>query len=213
MIQLFHTYVALSSLWRGGRVAVTEKQADLFGHPRTLPDGFRYRLEFLTEAEAQGLLQSIEELPFKEFEFHGFLGKRRVVSFGWRYDFSGGGLARINDMPDFLLPVRATAAAFVGLEPVNLQQVLVTEYRPGAAIGWHKDRSVFGDVIGISLLSACTFRFRRKAHAQWDRASMTVEPRSVYLLRGAFRSAWEHSIPAVSMLRYSLTFRQVLERA
>src|SRR5690348_848781 len=59
MIQLFHTYVALSSLWRGGRVAVTEKQADLFGHPRTLPEGFRYRLEFLTEAEAQGLLQSI----------------------------------------------------------------------------------------------------------------------------------------------------------
>jgi alkylated DNA repair dioxygenase AlkB len=188
------------------------KQVDLFGQS-TLPDGFHYRANFLSEAEAQDLLLSIGSLPFSEFEFHGFLGRRRVVSYGWRYDFNGGGLARTSDMPDFLLPVRARAAAFAGLEPADLQQVLVTEYRSGAAIGWHKDRSVFGDVIGISLLSACTFRFRRKAHAKWDRASMTVEPRSVYLLHGACRSEWEHSIPAVSTLRYSLTFRQVLERA
>ena len=87
----------------------------------------------------------------------------------------------------------------------------MTEYRPGAAIGWHKDRSVFGDVVGISLLAPCTFRFRRKKEAGWDRANLTVEPRSIYLLRGPSRSEWEHSIPAVDALRYSLTFRNVLE--
>jgi alkylated DNA repair dioxygenase AlkB len=87
--------------------------------------------------------------------------------------------------------------------------VLVTEYAPGAAIGWHKDRSVFGDVVGISLVSPCTFRLRRKAGMRWDRRNLTAEPRSVYLLRGPSRYEWEHSIPAVNQLRYSLTFRNI----
>jgi alkylated DNA repair dioxygenase AlkB len=95
----------------------------------------------------------------------------------------------------------------------TIQQVLVTEYRPGAAIGWHKDRSVFGNVIGLSFISSCIFRFRRKAGPKRDRASLTIEPRAIYLLRGPSRHAWEHSIPAVEALRYSLTFRNVLEPA
>jgi alkylated DNA repair dioxygenase AlkB len=194
-------------------VALAGNQFDLFGRTDALPDGFRYQPALLDEAQAEALLESIKSLPFKEFEFHGFVGKRRVVSFGWRYDFNGGGLTKTDDMPDFLLAVRARAAAFAGIGPSDLQQVLVTEYGPGAAIGWHKDRFVFGDVVGISLLSQATFRFRRKTGAKWERASITVEPWSVYLLRGASRSEWEHSIPAVDALRYSLTFRNVLEPA
>jgi alkylated DNA repair dioxygenase AlkB len=186
-------------------------QSDLFGQGTALPDGFCYEPGLLGEAEAQTLVESIKFLPFKQFEFHGFLGKRRVVSFGWRYDFNGGGLTKTEDMPDFLLPARAKVASFAGIAPSELQQVLVTEYRPGAAIGWHKDRSVFGDVIGISLLAPCTFRFRRKSGTKWERASLTAEPRSVYLLRAASRNEWEHSIPAVDALRYSLTFRNVLD--
>jgi alkylated DNA repair dioxygenase AlkB len=116
-------------------------------------------------------------------------------------------------MPPFLLTVREKAAAFAQVAASNLQQALATEYGPGAAIGWHKDRSVFGDVIGISLLPPCVFRFRRKVGPKWERASLTIEPRSIYLLRGPSRHAWEHSIPAVEALRYSLTFRNVLEPA
>jgi alkylated DNA repair dioxygenase AlkB len=93
------------------------------------------------------------------------------------------------------------------LKASDLQHVLVTEYQPGAAIGWHKDRSVFGDVVGISLVSRCTFRLRKKRGAGWQRASVTLEPRSAYLLRGEARLEWEHSIPAVTDLRYSITFR------
>jgi alkylated DNA repair dioxygenase AlkB len=135
-----------------------------------------------------------------------------VVSFGCRYDFNGGGLSKTDDMPAFLLAVRQKAAAFAGIPPSDLQQVLVTEYRRGAAIGWHKDRSVFGDVLGISLFAPCTFRFRRRQDTGWDRINTKVDPRSIYLLRGPSRSEWEHSIPAVDALRYSLTFRNVLER-
>jgi alkylated DNA repair dioxygenase AlkB len=116
-------------------------------------------------------------------------------------------------MPGFLLSIRDKAAGFANILPETLQQVLVTEYASGAAIGWHKDRSVFGDVVGISLLSLCTFRLRRKAGTKWERRNLTAEPRSVYLLHGPSRQEWEHSIPAVDQLRYSLTFRNIREEA
>jgi alkylated DNA repair dioxygenase AlkB len=183
------------------------QQPDLFETASEYPAGFRYAPEFISRAEERCLVEHVQRLEFKPFEFQGFLGKRRVVSFGWRYDFNGGGLTKTDDMPYFLLPLRERAAAFAGLQPTGLQQVLLTEYRPGAPIGWHKDRSVYGDVIGVSLLSACTFRFRRKAGARWERSSIALAPRSAYLLHGPVRTAWEHSIPAVLELRYSITFR------
>jgi alkylated DNA repair dioxygenase AlkB len=163
----------------------------------------------LSEPEQKKLLHHVRALPFREFEFHGFLGKRRIVSFGWRYDFNGGGLQKTDDMPDFLSAVREKAARFAALPTSELQQVLVTEYRPGAAIGWHKDRSVFGQVVGISLLSSCLFRLRRRTGTGWERSSLHLEPRSAYLLTGPARIQWEHSIPAVAELRYSLTFRNL----
>ncbi|HKY96254.1 MAG TPA: alpha-ketoglutarate-dependent dioxygenase AlkB [Gemmatimonadaceae bacterium] len=186
-------------------------QMGLFGADPSLPAGFRYQRDLLSAAEEHVLLDRIKDLPFREFEFHGFIGKRRVVSFGWRYDFSDRSLFKTNDIPEFLFPVREKAARFAGLEPDQLQHVLVTEYSEGAAIGWHKDKAVFGDVIGVSLLSACTFRLRRKSGARWERRSIVAEPRSVYLLRGESRTEWEHSIPGVDSLRYSLTFRNLCE--
>ena len=115
-------------------------------------------------------------------------------------------------MPEFLAGLRARAESYASLSPGSLQHVLLTEYAPGAAIGWHKDRSVFGDVVGISLLSPCTFRLRLKTGKRCERRNLAAEPRSIYLLRGPSRTEWEHSIPGVESLRYSITFRNVLER-
>ena len=192
-------------------MAAGSSTLDLFGQER-FPQGLKYQAGFLSPEEEKSLLRHIEVLPFKEFEFHGFTGKRRIVSFGWRYDFNGAGLSKTGDMPEFLTGVRARAEMFAGNAPGSFQQVLVTEYSPGAGIGWHKDRSVFGDVVGISLLSACTFRLRRRTAKGFERQILIAEPRSVYLLRGVSRTEWEHSIPGVESLRYSLTFRNVLDR-
>ncbi|MCP3402039.1 MULTISPECIES: alpha-ketoglutarate-dependent dioxygenase AlkB [unclassified Bradyrhizobium] len=171
----------------------------------------RYQRDFLTAEEEERLLTHIKALPFREFEFRGFTGKRRTVSFGWRYDFNGGGLTKTDDMPEFLMGLRGRAEAFSGNAPGSFQQVLVTEYASGAGIGWHKDRSVFGDVAGISLLSACIFRLRRRKDIGFERANLLAEPRSIYLLRGPSRSEWQHSIPGVESLRYSITFRNLRE--
>jgi alkylated DNA repair dioxygenase AlkB len=174
-----------------------------------LPEGFRYQRDVISVEEEEQLLREVAPLPFKDFEFHGFLGKRRVVSFGWRYDFGERELQKSDDIPPFLLPLRERAAAFAGMSPDDLQHVLVTEYGPGAAIGWHKDKGVFGQVIGISLLTPCRFRLRREQDGKWKRVNITAEPRSAYLLSGPARSDWEHSIPAVEQLRYSITFRNL----
>ena len=186
-------------------------QIGLFGSQNELPPGFRYERDLITVSEERELLDQLRELPFREFEFHGFTGKRRVVSFGWRYDFGDRSLLKANDIPEFLLPLREKSARFADLAAAQLQHVLVTEYSEGAAIGWHKDKAVFGDVIGISLLSACTFRLRKKSGSKWERRSIIAEPRSVYLLRGESRTEWEHSIPGVDSLRYSITFRNLRE--
>jgi alkylated DNA repair dioxygenase AlkB len=167
----------------------------------------RYATDLISAREERALIQNLRGLPFKQFEFHGFLGKRRTVSFGWHYDFNGGGLKRAGELPGFLTPVRKRAAEFAGLTPSALEHALVMEYKPGAGIGWHRDRPQFGDVIGISLLAPCTFRLRLKAGPAWERRSLTAEPRSAYLLRGASRTEWEHSIPPLETLRYSVTFR------
>lgn len=182
-------------------------QLSLFESAPSLPEGFRYEPELLDQAEERTLLAEIQRLPFKEFEFHGFSGKRRVVSFGWQYDFNQAKLRHAVAIPEFFRPVREKAARFAGLDEQTLEHLLVTEYEFGAPIGWHRDRAIFADVIGISLLSPCIFRFRKKAGAGWERASLRLAPRSAYLLRGPARTDWEHSIPGVELLRYSLTFR------
>src|SRR5688572_25425095 len=137
-------------------------QLTFFDAAPQLPPGFKYEPNLISRSDEETLLQNIQALPFKEFEFHGFVGKRRTVSYGWSYDFKTEKLRVADDMPDFLLELREGAARFADIDAQNLQQVLVTEYQAGAGIGWHKDKAVFGDVIGISLLSACNFRLRRK---------------------------------------------------
>ena len=152
-------------------------------------------------------MEQFASLRFEEFGFQGHVGKRRVISFGWRYDFNRQELQRADDIPPFLLPLRASAATFAGLAPSDLPHVLLTEYGPGAGIGWHRDKRAFGTVVGISLASSCVFRLRRKIGTTWRRASILAEPRSAYVLQGPARMEWEHSIPAVDSRRYSVTFR------
>ncbi len=192
-------------------------QIDLFGSAipgvtPELPPGFRYRPELIDAAHEAALLEQLRALPFAPFEFHGYTGKRRTVAFGWNYDFSSEQLQLGSEMPVFLRELRVPVAAFAGVSPEALPHVLVTEYEAGAAIGWHRDKGVFEIIVGVSLLAPCTFRLRRARPSGWDRVNVTAEPRSAYILAGESRTVWEHSIPPVDALRYSVTYRSLKTR-
>jgi alkylated DNA repair dioxygenase AlkB len=188
----------------------TARQPSLFGADEpipTLPAGFAYRPDFLTPEEEADLATWLATLPFEPFQFRGYEGKRRVVSFGWQYDFTRSHLEKADDMPAELMAVRARAATFAGLAAEDLQQCLLNEYLPGAPIGWHRDRPVFEKVMGISVLASCTLRLRRRVGDGFQRAAVELAPRAIYLLQDEARRVWEHSIPPVKAHRYSITFR------
>jgi alkylated DNA repair dioxygenase AlkB len=193
---------------RSSSAAKTDQgELDLPSAGPPLPEGFLYRSDILAPGEEQHLVERIRELPLKEVDFHGFTARRRALSFGWHYDFARATLDRTESIPDWLHPLRARVADLAGVPPDWLPHALILEYSPGSTIGWHRDKAVFGDVLGVSLLSPSRFRLRRKVGAKWERVSLTLEPRSAYLMRGPVRTEWEHSIPAVDALRYSITFR------
>src|SRR3954463_11181105 len=128
---------------------MSDVQFDLFGRSAPLPEEFIYQPALISEDEENECAEQIRQLAFEKFEFRGYHGKRRTISFGFLYDFSGGGLRQSDPIPPFLLTLRDRAARNGGLAAASLAHALVTEYTPGAGIGWHRDRPVFGEVIGI----------------------------------------------------------------
>ena len=175
--------------------------------PHDYPEGFQYRQAFLSGAEEEQLLGEIRRCEFHELKMRGVVAKRRVIQYGWKYNFESFKTTEGPPIPEFLLPVRERAATFGDVAAEALSEALLTEYAPGAAIGWHRDAPGFDIVIGISLLSACRLRFRRGQTGAWETRELHLEPRSAYLLSGPARSQWQHSIPPVGELRYSITFR------
>ena len=191
------------------KVSPPAVNGDLFASvsPTGEPKGFRYAPDLISSAMERDLVKTFETLPFKPFDFHGYQGNRRIVSYGYRYDYSGRTLRSSEAMPDFLSPLRQVASAFSGVASDKLEQALVTEYAPGAGIGWHRDKPMFEDVVALSFVSPCVLRLRRRHAIGWQRQSVEVAPRSGYVLHGAVRSEWEHSIVPMDVLRYSVTFR------
>jgi alkylated DNA repair dioxygenase AlkB len=173
------------------------------------PPGFRYREDFVTEAEERVLLEAIADVEFADFEMRGVVARRRVAFFGQSYDRATAG-----PLPAFLLPLRTQIAHWAGVDSDAFAMALINEYRPGSPIGWHRDAPHYDIVAGISLLSACRMKFRRyRSPSAPDSArrlathEIALERRSAYLLTGESRQSYEHHIPPVTQLRYSVTFR------
>ena len=171
------------------------------------PRGFRYRDEIITEVQQVALVESLRQLDLKPVDFHGHLGNRRVTSFGLKYDYSRRIVEPAGEMPTFLEELPTLVADFAGTDPSAFRQIGVSEYRAGAGIGWHKDKQDFGIIVGVSLLTSAIMRFRKPNGTRWTRVSHTLKPRSIYILDGEARTQWEHSIPPLVDLRYSITFR------
>ena len=178
----------------------------LFADAPALPDGLRYAADFISPAIERELIAHVAALPLQPFQFGQYEGKRRIASFGWRYDYSQRRLLSAEAIPSWLAPLIEQVEAF-GDRDTRIDQVLCTEYEAGVGIGWHRDKPHFGRIFGVSLGSSCRLRFRRSVGTGWERRAIDVAPRSVYAMSGSSRLEWEHSIPAVEALRYSITLR------
>jgi len=183
---------------------------DLFD--TAFPPGLAQAEDIVTLAEGARLIARIDAAPLEPFRFQGWLGKRLTHSYGWRYDFDTARFAETDPLPDWLLPLRATAAAFAGLPADDFVHALLIRYDPGAGIGWHRDRPLFDQVVGISLGNPATLRLRRRVGSKFERASVPLAPRSLYHLAGEVRHEWEHSIAAMDEPRWSITFRSLSEK-
>jgi alkylated DNA repair dioxygenase AlkB len=188
----------------------TMKQTRLFEVPEIFPEGFRYQPELISAEEEDELLSCISKIEFGDFIFQGYVAKRRVVRWGYDYDFKEAKITRAPPIPEFLLPLREKAAILACCEPKDLSQALITEYPKGAVINWHRDAPPFERIVGISLLTPCSFRLRpyppKKGRSNAT-LKFTVRPRSGYVMSGPAREEYQHSIAPVDDLRYSITFR------
>jgi len=193
--------------------ARSESDLSLFELPANLPEGFFYKRNFVSETEEQELIKEIQKLSLVSFKYYQFTGKRRTASFGWQYEFGRDEITRASDMPEFLMQLRERAGKLFEIDADSLVQASIVEYPVGAPIGWHRDIPQFGIIIGVSLGAACRMRLREyrrrgpKASRRADGVSIELQPRSIYLMSGPFRQLWQHSIPPVKELRYSIVMR------
>ena len=171
------------------------------------PEGFLFESEIMTATEEAAFLGVIRELPFGTFRMHGVDAKRHVVRFGIHYVAGSAEMKPTSEFPRSLEPLRERAAAVVGIPTHALSESLVTEYPPGAGIGWHRDSPPFGIVAGISLGGVCRMRFQRGEGEQRQTWTIELPPRSLYVMSGSVREEWQHSIPSVKEPRWSITFR------
>jgi alkylated DNA repair dioxygenase AlkB len=172
------------------------------------PEGLVYQADFLSEAEERRVLEVVEALDLHPVTMHGRASRRTVRHFGLDYGYESWDLVPTDPLPDGLGWLHDRAAALAGVDPDALVQTLVSRYPPGATIGWHRDAPMFGSrVVGVSLAAPCRMRFQRGKGAERQVAEVRLEPRSAYVLSGAARFQWQHSIPPTRALRYSITFR------
>ena len=192
--------------------------SDLFEVPAKVPDGLIYHSEFISKVEEQELIGEIQKVHLTPFKYYQFTGKRRTASFGWQYEFGASDITTAPEIPAFILPLRARAGTLFNMDPNSLVQTSFIEYSHGSPIGWHRDIPQFGVVVGISLGAACRMRFReyrRVRSKQVNRdeiLSIELQPRSIYLMSGAAREIWQHSIPPVKALRYAIMMRTLRAR-
>jgi alkylated DNA repair dioxygenase AlkB len=186
-------------------------QTDLFGPAAPLlPEGMLYQTDFLSVEEEARWIAVAASLPLKEMSYRGYTARRRVASYGGRYDFSAQRLEPSAPLPAELEPLRSKVAQWLGVAAQAFTQTLVAEYRENTPLGWHRDVPDFEDVVGVSLLGEGVMRFRRyppREPKKADVIKLIIAPRSIYLLRGPARWAWQHNVAPARELRYSITFR------
>jgi len=180
------------------------------------PPGFSYFPGFISQKEEIELIKEIELTSLHPLIFQGYEAKRKVASYGYDWDFLHRRLSKGKPIPQSFKPIIQKVSQYLSLNDEEFAELLLTEYPVGSVINWHRDAPPFDIIVGISLNSDCKFRFRPYDKAKQLRKNLLAIPlerRSLYKMSGESRTEWEHSIPAVKEIRYSITLRTMKENA
>ena len=189
--------------------SAASRQDELFAAVPDLPEGFAYQDEFLTRSQEEELIERLQELPFQEAQYKQWQAKRRIVSYGGRYDFTHNELLTAPAIPQWLHPLRTQVAEWSRMDAAEFGHATVAEYSPGTQLGWHRDVPEFEQIVGVSLAGTARMRFRPYPPAEGQRATkaLDIRPRSIYSMHDTARWRWQHAISPTKELRYSITFR------
>ncbi|HEX2607481.1 MAG TPA: alpha-ketoglutarate-dependent dioxygenase AlkB [Flavisolibacter sp.] len=179
------------------------------------PEGFQYVPSFISPEEEAQLMETIRSIDLHTFLFQGYEAKRKVASFGYDWSFEKRTLSKGKPIPEAFQFLVQKVATHLLVETSAIGELLVTEYPAGSVINWHRDAPPFDRIIGISLATDCLFRLRPYDTAKQGRKSIhsiPVSRRSLYILQGASRTEWEHSIAPVKSQRYSITLRTLVQQ-
>src|SRR5258707_4135804 len=183
-----------------GPAQTANQQFSLFPPEAIGPPGLRYYPEIITPSMEFDLIERIR--GFRLLPFQGaFEGKRRVASFGFKYDYGQQRLQEAGEIPEWLAPMIEQVEAVSG-PAARIKQVLCTEYDAGVGIGWHRDKPHFDEVFGLSLGSACKFRFRRKSGGEWEGFTPGSEQRPVFIMTLDSPPCPEHRRAPLAESRY-----------
>jgi alkylated DNA repair dioxygenase AlkB len=175
--------------------------------PAEIPSGFEYEQGFLSEKEEGDLLERFQKLNFTSFNFKGYVAKRRTVEYSFEYDFSTRKASSTKAIQEFLKSLRENAAKWAGVAAHEIVEAVITEYPPGAPIGWHRDVPQFDLIIGVSLASGC--RMRLRPYKEKGRiVATTLDPRSVYAMCGVAVGIISTAFRPLKALRYSVKKRK-----
>ncbi len=171
-----------------------------------LPLGLKYIPRFITEAEESELMRHIIHLDWQNVALFGQVARRRVVHFGMDYNYDRRTVKATIPAPKFLEEIISRGAHYLEVDKEDIAEILISEYTINAGINWHRDAPVFDKILGVSLNSPCPIYFRNRNDKK-EQIQMLLEPGSAYILKDSIRWEWEHRIPPVKNLRYSITFR------
>lgn len=174
------------------------------------PEGFSYSPEFLTKEEELELVNEISKIELNNFSFQGYTANRKTASFGYDYSFENRKLTKGKNIPAAFSYLLEKVGNQISISPDKFAELLIIEYPEGSVINWHRDAPPFDIIAGISLLNDCKFRLRPQEKEKQNRSSIVsfpVKQRSLYVMQGAARSEWQHSIAPVKQVRYSITLR------
>src|SRR5262245_9527585 len=160
-----------------------------FGSAEARP--LHYQRDFISAKEEAALIGHIRALPLAPFQFGIYEGKRRVVFFGSRYDFTHERLEAAEELPAWLVPLAGRVERFAALLSGSIKHALCTEYRLAP-----RQKALRS---GVRALPRLGLQIPFPPQDRQQLGTFHAQHGTTLPLRetGASRHVWEHSIPPV----------------